>query len=24
MLTCPRCGFTTQETMPIDACLYFY
>jgi hypothetical protein len=24
VLTCPRCGFTAQETMPTDACLYFY
>lgn len=24
MLTCPHCGFAAQETMPTDACLYFY
>jgi hypothetical protein len=24
VLTCPHCGFTAQETMPTDACLYFY
>jgi hypothetical protein len=24
VLTCPNCGFTTLETMPTDACLYFY
>jgi hypothetical protein len=24
VLTCPRCGFAAQETMPTDACLYFY
>lgn len=23
-LTCPECGFTRQETMPEDACVYFY
>ncbi|HNO76393.1 GDCCVxC domain-containing (seleno)protein [Nitrosomonas mobilis] len=23
-LTCPSCGFIKQETMPTDACLYFY
>ncbi len=23
-LTCPHCGFATQETMPIDACQFFY
>ncbi|MFA5984316.1 MAG: GDCCVxC domain-containing (seleno)protein [Methylococcaceae bacterium] len=23
-LTCPLCGFTHQETMPTDACVYFY
>jgi hypothetical protein len=23
-LTCPRCGFVATETMPTDACLYFY
>ena len=24
VLTCPRCGFAKQETMPVDACLFFY
>jgi len=23
-LTCPSCGNTTIETMPTDACVYFY
>ncbi len=23
-LTCPRCGAATAETMPTDACLYFW
>jgi len=23
-ITCPKCGHQKQETMPIDACLYFY
>lgn len=23
-LTCPHCGFAKQETMPTDACQYFY
>ncbi|HMV13548.1 MAG TPA: GDCCVxC domain-containing (seleno)protein [Nitrosomonas sp.] len=23
-LTCPYCGFIKQETMPTNACLYFY
>ena len=23
-LTCPRCGFRKEETMPTDACLFFY
>jgi hypothetical protein len=23
-LTCPRCGAQATETMPIDACQYFY
>ena len=23
-LTCPHCGYAAIETMPIDACLYFY
>ena len=23
-LTCPHCGHTTEETMPIDACWFFY
>jgi len=24
VLTCPRCGFARQETMPTDACQFFY
>ncbi|WP_425312260.1 GDCCVxC domain-containing (seleno)protein [Pseudomonas kielensis] len=24
MLTCPHCGHTQQETMPTDACHFFY
>ena len=24
VLTCPHCGFSKTETMPVDACLYFY
>lgn len=24
VITCPECGFSKQETMPTDACLYFY
>jgi hypothetical protein len=24
VLTCPSCGFATQETMPTDACQFFY
>lgn len=23
-LTCPNCGFTTQEIMPTDACQFYY
>ena len=23
-LTCPKCGFRKEETMPTDACLFFY
>ena len=23
-LTCPHCGAVKEETMPTDACLYFY
>lgn len=23
-LTCPHCAFQATETMPTDACLYFY
>jgi len=23
-ITCPHCQFTAVETMPVDACLYFY
>ena len=24
LLTCPHCGFDAVETMPIDACQFFY
>ena len=24
MITCPRCGETSTETMPTDACQWFY
>lgn len=24
VLTCPSCGFAKSETMPADACLFFY
>jgi len=24
VLTCPNCGFARQETMPTDACQFFY
>jgi hypothetical protein len=24
VLTCPHCGFATMETMPTDACQFFY
>jgi len=24
VLTCPHCGHAKRETMPIDACLFFY
>jgi len=24
MVTCPHCGFSALETMPVDACLFFY
>ena len=24
MLTCPHCGFAARQTMPTDACLFFY
>jgi hypothetical protein len=23
-ITCPNCGFSKMETMPIDACQFFY
>ncbi len=23
-ITCPNCGFSKQETMPTDACQWFY
>jgi hypothetical protein len=24
VLACPQCGFAKAETMPVDACLFFY
>lgn len=24
VLTCPHCGFQKEETMPTDACMWFY
>lgn len=24
IITCPHCGFKKQETMPTDACQFFY
>ncbi|MDT3705937.1 MAG: GDCCVxC domain-containing (seleno)protein [Thiobacillus sp.] len=24
VLTCPHCGFAKQETMPVDACQWYY
>jgi hypothetical protein len=24
MLTCPQCGHSSVETMPVDACMYFH
>ena len=24
VLTCPQCGFVAQETMPTDACQFYY
>jgi hypothetical protein len=24
MVTCPRCGFAKQETMPTDTCQFYY
>lgn len=24
VITCPHCGFAKEETMPTDACQYFY
>ncbi|AOY99799.1 hypothetical protein BKK81_11510 [Cupriavidus sp. USMAHM13] len=24
LLTCPHCGFSRRETMPTDACQFFY
>jgi hypothetical protein len=24
VITCPYCGWSREETMPVDACLYFY
>lgn len=23
-LTCPKCGFATTESMPTDACIFFF
>ena len=23
-ITCPKCGFEKEESMPTDACLFFY
>jgi len=23
-ITCPECGFAAKETMPVNACQYFY
>lgn len=24
LLTCPECGFSKRETMPVDACQFYY
>ena len=24
VITCPVCGFQKEETMPLDACVFFY
>lgn len=24
IITCPNCGFKKEETMPVDACQFFY
>lgn len=24
IITCPECGFSKEEEMPVDACQYFY
>ncbi|MEN6587295.1 MAG: GDCCVxC domain-containing (seleno)protein [Sulfuricella sp.] len=24
VLTCPQCGFSTEETMPTDSCQWYY
>lgn len=24
IITCPNCGFKKEETMPTDACVYYY
>ena len=24
ILTCPNCGYTYEEEMPVDSCVYFY
>jgi len=23
-ITCPQCGFSKEETMPVDTCVFFY
>lgn len=23
-ITCPKCGFSKEETMPTDSCVHFY
>jgi hypothetical protein len=23
-ITCPRCGFAKEETMPVDSCVFFH
>ncbi|MGC8802850.1 MAG: GDCCVxC domain-containing (seleno)protein [Bacteroidales bacterium] len=24
LITCPHCGFSSLETMPVDTCVFFY